>query len=92
MDENFNSFYLSVSKWSSFRMQLRIQGGGQGGHGPPVPIKTSHKKMAAIHGALYFMFLAPAPSDHSGSDAGMFILCYRELLNLWRFLMRLFRR
>ena len=35
-------------------------GGGQGGHAPPpVPVKTSHKKMAAIGGPLYFMFLAP---------------------------------
>ena len=54
-------------------MQLRIQG-GQGGHAPPpVPVKTSHKKMATIRGALYFMFLAPPPppSDHPGADAEM---------------------
>ena len=38
--------------------QLRIQGGGQGGHGPPVPVI---KKMAATGGPLYFMFLGPPP-------------------------------
>ena len=28
-------------------------------HAPPVPVKTSHKKMAAIGSTLYFMFLGP---------------------------------
>ena len=32
----------------------------EGGGG--VPVKTSHKKMAAIRGALYFMSLAPPPT------------------------------
>ena len=34
------------------------RGGGGKGAMPPVPVKTSHKKMATIRGALYFMFLA----------------------------------
>ena len=54
-------------------IQLRIRGGGggQGGHGPPCPLlKLVIKKMAAIGGPVYFMFLAPpSPSDHPGSDA-----------------------
>ena len=33
--------------------------GGQGGHGPPGPVKISHKKMAAKSGRIDFMFLAP---------------------------------
>ena len=32
-------------------------GGGQG----TMPVKNSHKKMAAEHGGLYLMFLAPPP-------------------------------
>ena len=44
------------------RKQLRIQGGSQGGHGPPLSLlKLVIKKMAAISGPLYFMFLAPPP-------------------------------
>ena len=35
-------------------------GGGQGGHGPPLSLlKLVIKKMAAIGGPLYFMFLGP---------------------------------
>ena len=42
--------------------QLRIQGGSQGGHGPPLSLlKLVIKKMAAIGGPLYFMFLGPPP-------------------------------
>ena len=39
---------------------------------PPLLVKTSHKKIDAIRGALYFMFLAPPhPSDNPGSDADL---------------------
>ena len=44
-------------------------GGSTRGHCPPVPVKTSHKKMAVISCPFYFMFLGPH-SDHAGSDAG----------------------
>ena len=44
--------------------QLRIQGG----HAPPSLLKLVIKRMVAIRGALYFMFLG-TPSDHPGSDA-----------------------
>ena len=49
------------SSWPSVYCAAADPGGGgsQGGHGPPAPVKTSHKKMAAICGALYFMFLGP---------------------------------
>ena len=51
--------------------QLRIQGGGPRGPWPPPLslLKLVIKKMAAIGGPLYFMFLGPPPSDHAGSDA-----------------------
>ena len=37
-------------------------GGGARGNAPPVPVKTSYIKMAAIRSALYFMF----PPDNPG--------------------------
>ena len=53
---------------SQEQKQLRIQGGAKGPW-PPLPLlKLVIKKMAAISGPLYFMFLGP-PSDHAGSDA-----------------------
>ena len=33
--------------------------GGQEGHGPPDPVKISHKKMTAKGNRIDFMFLAP---------------------------------
>ena len=43
-------------------------GGGQGGHAPPPRlVKIGQKKMAAEHGILCVMFLAPPPSEVSGS-------------------------
>ena len=44
-------------------------GGGQGGHNPPVPVKTSHKKDARHRLPLIFHVSWPSPSDHPGSDA-----------------------
>ena len=46
-------------------------GGGKGAMAPHLSLlKLVIKKMAAIGGPLYFMFLAPPPpSDHAGSDA-----------------------
>ena len=47
-------------------------GGAKGGHAPLSLLKLVTKKMAAISGPLYFMFLGPPPpSDHAGSDAAM---------------------
>ena len=45
-------------------------GGTKGSVAPPVTVKTSHKNMAVIRGALYFMYLAPPPPDNPGCDAG----------------------
>ena len=46
-----------------------ISSGSKGGGKGAMLLKLVIKKMAAIRGALYFMFLAPTP-DHPGSDAG----------------------
>ena len=64
-------FFLNYTKLAMlYNNQLRIQGGSQGGHAPPLSLlKLVIKKMAAIGGPLYFMFLAPPPSDLAGSDA-----------------------
>ena len=45
------------------------EGGGQGGHAPPVPVKTSHKKYGRHRRPLIFHVSWPLPSDHPGSDA-----------------------
>ena len=50
-------------------LQIWLPGRGRGSQeamATPVPVKTSHKKIAAIGGPLYFMFLAPY-SDNSAS-------------------------
>ena len=43
-------------------------GGGERAMPPLSLLKLTIKKMAAIGGPLYFMFLAPPPSDHVGFD------------------------
>ena len=61
-----------LNKSFSTRPSCESRGGGQGGHrAPPLSLlKLVIKKMAAIGGPLYFMFLAPLPPpDHPGSDA-----------------------
>ena len=60
------------------RPQLWIQG-GQRGHGPPVPVKTSHKNYGGHRRPLIFHVSCPptpTPSDHAGSDAGPTLLSY----------------
>ena len=47
-------------EFSSVNANATAADPGRGARGmPPVPVKTSHKQMAATCGALYFMFLAP---------------------------------
>ena len=48
-------------------------GGGQGGHAPPVPVKTSHKKDGRHRRPLIFHVSWPPPSDHAGSDAVIYV-------------------
>ena len=51
-------------------------GGGEGAMPPPPSLlKLVIKKMAAIRGTLYFMFLAPPP-ELPGSDADITVLMY----------------
>ena len=43
--------------------------GGQGGHGPPGPVKKVIKKMAAKSGRIDFMFLgSPYPAAGSATE------------------------
>ena len=67
LDIDLDTFALRIPVWN-FReqvllWQLRIQGRGQGGHDPPVPVKTSHKKDGRHPRCLIFYVSCPPPPN-----------------------------
>ena len=58
-------------------------GGPRGPCPPPWPVKNRPKKMAAVRGGLYFMFLGPPLSGVSGSATGL--SCKAGPINIYHF-------